>query len=131
MADKKYAVRNTTRGVRGLNTTGGYRDLEPGELAEGVELTEAEYRNAESTGYFEFGSAAKAEPEQPEPTESVDNPTDQAAPSTPGDDLDRMSTDDLVPTVHALTGKAPPEKKRGESDDDYRARLLKLARGQE
>jgi hypothetical protein len=63
MADNtKTSVRNVAPGIRGLNTVQGYRDLAPGELVESVELTDAEYKSAESTGYFEFGTKAKKAP---------------------------------------------------------------------
>lgn len=138
-------VRNTTKGIRGLNTLAGYRDLAPGELAEDVELSDVERKNAESTGYFEFGKAAKAapEPEQADAlprnapklkalakAEGIDvgsatkvddlvaaieaGRTAKAAggitpPVPPVDDLDAMSDADLLVTVEAITGKAPPE----------------------
>jgi hypothetical protein len=64
MADNgtKVTVRNTARGVRGLNAVEGYREFEPGQGGE-VTLTAAERKSAESTGYFTFGADAKdAEP---------------------------------------------------------------------
>jgi len=65
MADKasKYDLRNTSKGIRGVNAVSGYREFGPGEVAEGVELSDAEYESAKRTGYFEFGAAAKAEAE--------------------------------------------------------------------
>jgi hypothetical protein len=59
-ATKKYTVRNTQAGIRGLNTVSGYRDLAPGETAENVELTTAEYESAKRTNYFAFGADAEA-----------------------------------------------------------------------
>lgn len=61
MADNtKTSVRNVAPGIRGLNLVSGYRDLAPGEFIESVELSAAEHKSAESTGYFEFGSKAKS-----------------------------------------------------------------------
>ena len=60
MATKKYTVRNTTNGYRGLNAVSGYVELNPGETRENVEMTDAEYKNAVGTNYFAFGSDATA-----------------------------------------------------------------------
>lgn len=62
----KTSVRNVAAGVRGFYLAdGSYRELAPGVLADDLELSEAERNSAESTGYFEFGSAARATPEAP------------------------------------------------------------------
>lgn len=112
-------VRNTTKGIRGLNTLAGYRDLAPGELATGIELSDAERKSAESTGYFEFGKAAKAEP-KPEP---VVEPVEPSPVETvrAADDLDAMSDADLRVTVEAITGKKP-------GPNTSREKLLEMAR---
>jgi len=52
----KTTVTNGARGLRGLHTVNGFVELEPGQ-ALSVELTEAEFESAESTGYFVFGDA--------------------------------------------------------------------------
>ena len=112
-------VRNTTKGIRGLNTLAGYRDLAPGELATDIELSKAERASAESTGYFEFGKAAASEPTADEPVPSAEpSPVD-----TPraADDLDAMSDADLRTTVEALTGKKP-------GPNTSREKLLEAAR---
>lgn len=68
MADiTKTSVRNVAVGIRGLNLVDGYRDLAPGEFLESVELTAAELKSAESTGYFEFGKKAATAPPPPPP----------------------------------------------------------------
>ena len=136
MADNKtVAVRNVTRGIRGLNTVSGYRDLDPGEYVESVELTAAEYASAERTRYFAFGTAAKKDPAEatddaPAPRE---NPTDAAAGSAPPsgavgggstDELDKMDDATLRTTTAALTGKAESSLPKD------REKLLALARGQ-
>lgn len=75
MGNYKGAVRNTQRGIRGLNTVNGYRDLAPGEMVESVELTEAEHRNAETTGYFEFGDSGgggRGDPDKPKADDADD-----------------------------------------------------------
>jgi hypothetical protein len=59
MEIRKHTVRNTAPGPRGLNTVDGYRELAPGETLTGVELSEAEFKSADKTGYFHFDSAAK------------------------------------------------------------------------
>lgn len=129
MATKKYTVRNTTQGFRGLNAVSGYVELNPGEVRQGVEITDDEYRNAEGTNYFAFGADAEQEPEPPAPPPPPPPPPPPAG--VQPDELDRLNDADLATTVQAITGKAAPDKKARESDEDYRARLLKLARGQE
>lgn len=142
MADtSKTAVRNIAVGIRGLNTVNGYRDLAPNELAEDVELTAAELESAKRTGYFRFGTAAKADPatDGGEDVARLDNPTAAVtggpggagagpAPAAVGggstDELDKMSDADLKTTTAALVGKPV------ESLPDDRKKLLKLARGQ-
>jgi hypothetical protein len=129
MAETKRSVRNVTGGIRGLNTMQGYRDLAPGELAEGVELSKAEYDSAKRTGYFEFGAAAEKEPEPaPPPPATPPAPSAPLAPPPPSDELDKMSNDDLRNTVKVLTGKDAPEASNDPEKD--RVELLKLARGQ-
>lgn len=56
------SVKNTARGMRGLHTTTGLVMLDVGEVREDLELSTAERKSAESTGYFEFGAKAEAEP---------------------------------------------------------------------
>lgn len=110
MADKtkKITVRNVAPGSRGLHLVEGFRDLEPNELLEGVEITEGELASAESTGHFAFGKAAKA-----------DDQADAAASSI---DLDALDDETLASTVAAITGKPAPA---GATRDE----LLALARG--
>lgn len=68
MADQKtvkHVVTNTTGGPKVLNA------ITPGILKAGdstddpVEMTEAEYEAAKATGWFKFGSAAKAADAKP------------------------------------------------------------------
>lgn len=56
----KTTVRNTTKGYRGFHAVDGYVELAPGETRADVELSDAERKSADGTGYFEFGAAAKA-----------------------------------------------------------------------
>lgn len=146
-ATSKTAVRNISPGYRGLNTVQGYREFNPNEYAESVEMTAAELASAKRTGYFRFGAAAKPDPkaEAQAEIERLDNPTAAVtggpgtgagagagggAPTTGAvgggstDELDKMSDDDLKTTTAALTGKPV------ESLPDDRAELLKLARGE-
>jgi pyruvate/2-oxoglutarate dehydrogenase complex dihydrolipoamide acyltransferase (E2) component len=78
----KTSVRNVAPGIRGLNTVQGYRELAPGDFVESVELTDDEHKNADSTGYFAFGKAAK--------TAETAAPAGAAAPTptpTPAEEL--------------------------------------------
>lgn len=132
MADtKKTAVRNIAPGFRGLNTTAGYREFNPNEYAESVEMTTAEFDSAKRTGYFRFGAAAKADPkaeaadqEQPKPVPNPTETTGNGGGGAGGDELDNMSDADLKTTTAALTGKPVEEL------PDDRDQLLKLARGE-
>lgn len=128
MADNtKTAVRNVAPGVRGLNLVTGYRDFDPNEYAESVELSAAELASAKRTNYFRFGAAAKQDP-RAAPAEPAEAPAaPPAAPSGEGqtDELDKMSDDDLRATTAALTGKTVKELEK-----TNREQLLKLARGE-
>lgn len=139
-ATSKTAVRNVAPGIRGLHAVTGYRDFAPNEFAESVEMTAAELESAKRTGYFRFGTAAKADPraEAAEEQARLDNPTAavtggadgagapgfQAAGGGSTDELDKMSDEDLKTTTAALTGKPVEEL------PDDRDELLKLARAQ-
>ena len=59
----KYTVRNIAAGPRGLNTGEKgeqYAELAPGQTLHDVELSDAEHKSAERTGFFQFGAKAKA-----------------------------------------------------------------------
>jgi len=49
------SIKNTQRGIRGVNTVDGPLDIEPGATVDDVELSDGEYRVAKRTGWFEFG----------------------------------------------------------------------------
>lgn len=130
-------VRNVTRGFRGLNLAdGGYLELGPGESRDGVELSSAERKSAESTNYFEFGSAAKAEPES-----STDETAGELPRNVPklkkiaadeGVELgDAKSADDITAAIVAarqakaaggvpLTPTPPADDLDNASDDDLK-----------
>lgn len=58
----KTTIRNIARGARGVRTTDGELVMiERGESAE-LDLSAAERKDAEATGYFVFGDAAEADP---------------------------------------------------------------------
>lgn len=61
MADtQKISFKNNSDGPRGVHGVNGIVMIDPGKSAE-VEVTEAEFRSAQGTGYFGEGEAA-AEP---------------------------------------------------------------------
>lgn len=47
-------VKNVAPGPRGINTTSGQMLLERGQTLDGIEMTEAEYKVAQATGWFEL-----------------------------------------------------------------------------
>ena len=65
---KRYTLTNTTAGPRGVHQDdGSYVELEPKQTRT-VDLTDAEYASAKSTGYFVFGAAAAKEVAASTPT---------------------------------------------------------------
>lgn len=54
-------ITNTQVGPRGLNAISGPVMLDPGQSVD-VEMSEAEAKIAEATGWFEFGGSEVAEP---------------------------------------------------------------------
>jgi hypothetical protein len=153
MAGQK--VRNVTRGFRGLNTKdGGYLELGPGQLAEGVELDDAELESAKRTGYFAFGKDADSTADA---AAALVASTPGAAPATPpggplprnvtqlkkiardeGIDVgDAKSADDLTAVITAgraakAAGGIPPinpgpsDDLDNMSDDDLRTTVAAL-----
>lgn len=60
-------VTNIDKGPRGLNTKNGPVLLDPGQTRDDIDLSAAERKVAESTGWFEFGKP-------PEPAGSDSKP---------------------------------------------------------
>lgn len=59
----KAKLRNIALGARGVHTTdGSLVMIEKGETAE-LDLSDSELRDAKATGYFAFGDAADADPD--------------------------------------------------------------------
>lgn len=53
----KHTITNVSGGPKVINSPQGHI-LQAGQVAEDVELNEAELASAKATGYFEFGAAA-------------------------------------------------------------------------
>jgi hypothetical protein len=59
----KVSIKNIARGARGVRTAAGELVMiEPGASAE-LDLAASERKDAEATGYFLFGDAAEADPD--------------------------------------------------------------------
>ena len=51
-----YKVTNVTKGIRGFHSADGLVELNPGGVAEGVEISDAELKSAKRTEWFEIES---------------------------------------------------------------------------
>lgn len=103
------------KGLRGFHAESGYVELAPGQTVEDVEISAAELKSAEGTGYFTFGEVS----DDAAPADDLD----RSVPGAPaGDGLDDLSDEVLLDTVKAL-GKTPP-------DGASREELLALARAE-
>lgn len=107
------SVKNTARGMRGLHTTTGLVMLDVGEVREDLELSAAERKSAESTGYFEFGAKAEAEPESGPRTD----PDDTTA------ELDKRSIAELKDIAKA-EGVTLPEQGTGDGGRVLKADIV-------
>ncbi len=133
-------IRNTTKGIRGLNTEAGYRDLAPGELATDIELSDAERKSAERTGYFEFGSKAKAAPAPDAEPDALPRNAPKLKKLARDEGIDvgeAKSVDDLTAAIEAgraakAAGGIPPatpaqpDDLDAMSDDDLRATVTAI-----
>ncbi len=89
----KVTIKNTARGLRGVNTDGGLVYIEPG-ATETLEVSGANLKGARGRSYFEFGDSATAD-------------SDDEGSEPTGDGLDDMSVGDLDKIIAAENVTVP------------------------
>lgn len=150
-----HTVKNISTGIRGFYATTGLVELEKGASAEGVEISDAELRSAQGTGWFEIDGSTDApeadgddlettvaelkkiaEREHVELEHNMNKAAiqqairDKRAGADDGagagpTELDAMDDATLLTTTAAITG-TPEAELQGKGRDE----LLRLARGE-